>query len=248
MLKKNQFGKIWVSLFLFVLTILLIDNSTIIFAQTQRSRPTKAPIAYFTHSPFKIIKGEQIVFDARSSKGEIRYYYWDYDNNGSTDQITDFPFGTWVFKSIGLVKVRLRVVDKENRTAEAIYALMVYDETQRPGPLVNFSAQQESRSYNIIFKPQIIASQPAYYIWDFGDGIQSYIRAGEQVNHRYKESGIYRVFLRSCTIDNRCHETAKVINVKWQIEQHSGIVLIIAIIKFMVAFSCNIAPYGPLCF
>lgn len=239
MLLKFSRPQILAGLMLFI--FLVVNSFNSLFAQT--SQPSEKPVAYFAHIPFKIIVGEIVVFDASISKGEISQYEWDYDNDGRVDQITSFPFGTWVFKKAGLVMVRLKVIDKKFKTAQAIYGLMVYEVSQRPGPLVNFSAKQEPKTYNIVFTPQIqdIGIQPSYYIWDFGDGIQSYIRIDQridkQLNHRYKKDGIYRVFVRACTNDHKCHETARVINVKYQLEQ-GGLGGIIIIILFMVAYSC----------
>lgn len=218
---------------------LIITSFLVVNGSSQQSSDNPNPVAYFTHSPFKMIVGEQIVFDARTSKGDIRKYEWDYNNDGSIDQITDFPFGTWFFTKPGLVMVRLKITDKKFHTAQAIYGMMVYETSQRPGPLVTFTASQEPKTYNIIFSPQIqsVGIQPSYYIWDFGDGNQSYIRLGEKVTHHYKQDGIYRVFLRTCSGEDRCHETARVINVKYQIEQ-GGLGAILIVILFMVAYSC----------
>ena len=100
--------------------------------ETLPNRPNvAAPVAAFTFSPASPKQGEEVTFDASTSKGEGLTYQWS--NIGGSD------FGTgkvakFTYKNTGTKEAKLVVTDSKGRKAEITNSLVVVSSTPTPTP------------------------------------------------------------------------------------------------------------------
>ena len=85
------------------------------------------PLARFTFSPAEPFVGEEVLFDASSSRSSstILSYEWDFDGDGTFEISTPSPRITHTFFEAGEVYVTLRIRDASGRTSTATRALVV---------------------------------------------------------------------------------------------------------------------------
>lgn len=158
--------------------------------------------------------GDRIRFDASASRdpdGEIVKYEWDWESDGTCDEVTTDPVVEHTFDRAGTYQVTLRVTDDKGATATTTQTVVV---VEKKPPVVDFAFSPPSPS--ILDTVQFIdrSTDPDGSItswqWDFGNGTTSTER---NPTHRYRKKGTFTVTLRVTDDDGLAAEAKKEIQV-----------------------------------
>ena len=139
--------------------------------------------------------------------GTIDKYYWDFDNNGSHDDITSGANASFDYGGAGTYTARLTVYSNKNCNSFTTKTVKV-----NPNPNASFSVQGNCADIPITFvnSSAINSGKIDIYKWDFGDG--SLDNTTGNASHTYTTDGDYAVTLIAIT-DNNCSDTVKNVNV-----------------------------------
>jgi large repetitive protein len=111
----------------------------------------------------------QIIWTAYESydlDGTIVKYEWDYDNDGTYDEETNFPFGSYTYTTAGQKTCRLRVTDNEGFTGTAT---AVFNLTARPIAVLHGTWHYETIDP---YRPYVVWDAAESYDPDGGNIVQ----------------------------------------------------------------------------
>ncbi|MEZ5337410.1 MAG: PKD domain-containing protein [bacterium] len=145
-----------------------------------------------------------VSFDASGSSdgdGGIVEYAWDFDGNGTYEEISDSPLVQHLFSQPGSPLVRLRVEDTDGARAAATLLITV-NAVDNAGPLADLQLTPSSGDAPLPVTLDASGSSDldgsiVRYEWDF-DGDGAYDAAGEtdSAQHVYNNHGVFNVTLR----------------------------------------------------
>jgi PKD repeat protein len=149
-------------------------------ATTTLTIKDSAPTAAFTVSPGSVLRGQTVNLDASGSKdaevasGGIATYEWDFDGNGTVDQVRNQPTTTTTYPSLGTFNVRLVVKDSDEGKASAPVTLPVAVQNAVPLAQMSFSPAAPVTGQPVTFSASATDQDGsvANYQWDLdGDGV-----------------------------------------------------------------------------
>ncbi len=142
--------------------------------------------------PYSKPEGEPVTFDASrstSGSGVFSEYAWDWEGDGTYDDLTDNAVFVKTFADNFTATAKLRVTDIDNRTAETQFSLQIVNVK----PAVTISAVSTADEGAAIAFEAVISDpgQDTHTVaWDFGDGQTA---SGQSVNHSFADQGNYTV-------------------------------------------------------
>lgn len=104
------------------------------YLKTEAEESLKEVSSYFTISSNPVGVNETLILDASKSTGDIVEYHWDFENDGTVDQITTLPTVSRQYQSANTYNIRLLVSDGSN-TAESTRTMEVVENNMNPALL-----------------------------------------------------------------------------------------------------------------
>jgi len=167
------------------------------------------PRAAFTVEPLEIHAGEEVLFDASASQGEIVLYQWDFGdgNQGTGVRVTH------IYAAEGTYTVRLTVTDDRGRQSQDQRELTVLPELNPPppgGPRASFTAEprEGTAPLTVAFDASASTGAIVRYTWDFGDGTTQETQV-PTTQHTYTDPGEYEVELTVTDTSGRSHSARR---------------------------------------
>jgi hypothetical protein len=170
------------------------------------SPPQNIPPNAFLKIPQQSYVNQTVVFDASESNdsdGFIKYYRWDFTNDGKWD--TDFieeATISHIYKINGNYSVRLQIKDNGGATDTAIKSISILPLEEGKIPPIAVTNGPYSGIINQSIKFDASESYDSdgtisNYSWNFGDGEKCYVKIA---THAYNTSGTFAVTL--LVVDN----------------------------------------------
>ncbi len=131
-----------------------------------------------------ICADELFSIDRSSSAGAINHYYWDYQNDGVTDEEKVTPVFNYTYPNTGITslnpKIKLTVTNAQGCDTSWTESIAVHPQVRAA-----FTADNEQICYPLpsIFTNQSQPAIPLTYYWNFGDGSSS---VSKDPAHAYK--------------------------------------------------------------
>lgn len=152
------------------------------------------PTASFSISPTSGIPGQQITFNAQSSRAAqgrtLVGFTWDFGDGSRGSGVT----ATHAYASSGTYSVTLQVTDDAEKTAAV--AQLVTIVASLPTASFSFSPSNPIANQEVAFSAVPSTPGPGHtltgYAWDFGDGGRA---SGVTTTHRFTADGTYTVTL-----------------------------------------------------
>lgn len=161
------------------------------------------PIALFTATTVCQGTATQFTDQSTTTVGVLNQWAWDFDNNGTTDNVTQNP--TYVFPTAGTFLVKLTVTNSFGCIGDTLISVTVH-----PNPTAAFAAPAVCQGAITQFTDQstIIGAgnNITTWTWTYGDGTPN----GNTQNptHTYAAAGTYSVTLTVRT-NNGCTGTVQ---------------------------------------
>jgi len=194
----------------YIVTLTIADqyNRTASMSQTIDVAGGAAPTAAFVTSPTSPRVGENVNFNAATSRPAtgrtIRSYDWDFGDGAQ--KTTTTPVTAHDYQSAGAFTVTLVVTDDVGR--EAVATATVTVEGDSPTADFTFSQLPPTASHTIQFNSSassaVTGRTITSYFWDFGDGLTSTLASP---THPYSGAASFNVTL---TITDSAGKTGRV--------------------------------------
>ncbi len=149
-----------------------------------------------TPCTYEGMEGQPITLDASASDGNIVYYNWDIDGNGTNYEYIDktLPLQTHTYNSDGPYNITLKVVDDQGNEAYSYPLASIQDSI----PAANFTGSPTTGvpGLNVNFTNVSTGhDMPLVYEWDFdNDGTPDSTETNP--SHVYADAGVYTVTLK----------------------------------------------------
>lgn len=166
------------------------------------------PVSYFTYAPSDVYAGDTVHFDASESydpESGIDHLEWDYNGDGTADEVTNFKFVSHVFSEVKDYTVKLTVYD--DLGAKATYTKVI--SVKQPGTQVN---QPPVAFFEVSPDSPLLIGDTVHFDasqsydpesglvsleWDFnGDGVFDETTQAKTTNNQYNEVGNFKVTLK----------------------------------------------------
>lgn len=127
-------------------------------------------------------------------------YEWDFNGDGTTDNITTGPATSYTYTAIGTYRVRLIAVDSTscNIRDTSYINIKVGELEARPRYRAEKILPCEALGYQFVNTSVPPAARPftsTSFIWNFGDGSPAVVAGGAPVSHTFPSPGTYIVRL-----------------------------------------------------
>lgn len=180
-----------------ITTVSLFEpSSTSKSATLYLSSVTQPPEPSLRITPTNAEVNQSITFDGSNSSasdGEITEYRWDFDGDGTADQITQTASLTYTYFQVGTYDVELTVVDNNGETASTTQTVSVAP--QPPEASLRITPTNAEVNQSITFDGRNSSASDgkiAEYRWDFdGDGTVDRTTQTPSLVHTYSEAGTY---------------------------------------------------------
>ena len=170
----------------------------------------KAPIASVSISSMIIMLGESITFDATDSydlDGEIDFYYWNFDDGRTSNQMVK----EHTYTDSGIFNVSLKLIDNLNDISTTYYTIEVINSL--PNVVFTIAPDNGNTLTQFEFTDSSTDSDGEIdeWLWNFGDGNTS-----NEINptHYFSLPGYYNITLRLTDDQNGVNESTIMIYVK----------------------------------
>jgi gliding motility-associated-like protein len=162
---------------------------------------TISPLPVANFSGTNVCLGQLSVFTDLStvSSGSINSWEWDFDNNGSIDNLSQNP--AYAFNTAGLHDVELFIQSNNGCLSSFNTSVYVY-----PNPQAAFSTSNVCVNFAATFQNTSSIATPSQiqsYAWNFGDASSSNLM---NPNHQFANAGTYNVSL-TATSEAGCINT-----------------------------------------
>jgi len=173
-----------------------------VFIAKLSSGENQPPVADFTWTPQNPSSNQQITFDASASQdpnGTITLYEWDWNNDGTYEEVHTTSIVTYSWSNAGNYLVTLRVTDNDEMTNSTTKTVNVGGGNQPPNPpTITGPAKGKVRvatDYN--FTAIDPDGDEVYYFIDWGDDTNSSwigpYSSGDKItkSHTWSKKGTY---------------------------------------------------------
>jgi PKD repeat protein len=146
--------------------------------------------------------GEQVQFTNTSTLNggsQIANYLWDFGDPSSGSNTATDPNPTHLFSATGTFSVSLHVTNVDGCANTYTFPVTVH-----PIPAVDFTFQNGTQTYEIVFHNITGTTVGNNLVWDYGDGTFGY---GPDPSHVYPGPGIFNVILTATDATNGCSNT-----------------------------------------
>lgn len=151
-----------------------------------------------------LCQGKTAVYEGQTTikSGKITEYRWDFNNDGTPDEIDTLNIAFFINGPPGSYITKLECVSDKNCKAFATKSTQVYSQ-----PEADFSVTDKCVGAQTLFtnKSTLSSDSNVIYVWDFGDNQQD--SDPENPLHTYSSEGAYTAQLFVIP-DNNCRDTA----------------------------------------
>jgi PGF-CTERM protein len=170
------------------------DQTASATVEVSVSEPVPPLEAAVQATPTDADTGEEIVFDAGDSTGEIVEYRWDLSGDGNVDETTTGPTLTHIYDSAGTRSVEVTVVDTADGTASATVEVSVSEPLPPLEATFQATPTDPVTGETVTFDAGDATGDIVEYEWSFGDGTDA-VTEDATTTHSYDESGTVTVEL-----------------------------------------------------
>lgn len=186
----------------FLVGVLVVANGGVEYTMGQYKETIVYPVPDVNFHVDNLCQGEPAVFTDQSTVeyGSFSQFYWDFNNDGTPDNVAGGNKVEWVCGPAGNYVTRLTVITDHNCSAFTTKSIAVYSQ-----PTAQFSATDACALSEVYFSnsSSVSGDQIAINYWIFGDGEVS---SNTNPSHAYENDGTFQVQLVTVT-SNNCRDT-----------------------------------------